>query len=803
MICAMITRRPMSRMIEATISRYSAEGVEELSKKRARRFLDFLDISPEEFFGVGEGRQSREASVRMVEAVSKEYQRGVVDWFLKEIKDILPVGYFEKENLENQPWLKQFVDGLYLSLKDASKFSLRQAIKGLATEAGLKGIRSEDDVFISDDEAEEYLPILLEFIKQHKETIQESLGENIQRYLRAGPKSDPERRRPERQFAEAFFQPRVDSKLYGRYKEYLVKNADRYPELLSKAKEKGRGLMPEDIGIEEGKVDPYAVDILGKMKNFKVQIHDRRPVLDPREKTTTWQITFSIPALAKEQPSLYKDALFTMRLPPEVYARQFAEEREKADEDYVALETLGMSPKKGVTLRFTDTYDAYSRGSAAVVRRTGFGSPDIAKLFMHKVIGGSFVNYLKNRVFERDIDKAIEVMGGSIGIRGKGKLLPGGEFETMGEYGGEEPGIREETRERSEEEAREEISQQRSETAQKVRDVVDVYGSETVQQYLMSMDPDEAEGMKKAIVNEFSSMRDVVEKAKTGKAISYKDLLETEEIISEIVNFIFDPALEDVESEWGTEIRGIMTGDAIRRIPGFRDAVALEIYRQRLLAELKNPARVTQKIVVTPLSEIRESVRDEDVVGYMRSIITPEQYTSDLRKKLQDIIKDLGSRNHPAFRYFFQRRKAWHGYLKPQLVKFLTDAAFGIANTDFIEDKTLKVRMEKLLTEEERRLFREKKDRRKTLNREIRKAQKEEDSKKEQELRSQVETEFSTPIVNLESDNTAKFFDFLRKEFISDVIRRKTVRTKQSDEINLALIKMTMMKMARTEEYHG
>jgi hypothetical protein len=57
--------------------------------------------------------------------------------------------------------------------------------------------------------------------------------------------------------------------------------------------------------------------------------------------------------------------------------------------------------------------------------------------------------------------------------------------------------------------------------------------------------------------------------------------------------------------------------------------------------------------------------------------------------------------------------------------------------------------------------------------------------------------------VNLESDNTAKFFDFLRKEFISDVIRRKTVRTKQSDEINLALIKMTMMKMARTEEYHG
>jgi len=208
--------------------------------------------------------------------------------------------------------------------------------------------------------------------------------------------------------------------------------------------------------------------------------------------------------------------------------------------------------------------------------------------------------------------------------------------------------------------------------------------------------------------------------------------------------------------------------------------------------------------MVTPLDEIRGFVTDADVVEYIRSIKNPVQYTEAIKKKLQDVIKNLGSSNHPAFRYFFQRRNAWHTYLKPQLVKFLTDAAYGKANTDFIIPSIIEPKMKKLLSEKEINLFKEKKDRRKVLDQEIRKARKKKDTEKEKQLMSQVETEFSEPIIeDLDSDKTAKFFDFLRKEFISNVIRKKTVRTKQSDEMNRALIKMAMMKMSRPEEHYA
>lgn len=650
-----------TKLLFAVINKFSADNDE--SQRRFQNFISFLGIGGDQ----GEKAISKEAAKRARGDVRKMFR----EWFLEIIGSYIPAGYFSDKERAQYKWRDEVWQNIGKMLHDKLRYALLQTVGKYASKTLGRDVRI-DDLNLPDDVVDQKVYDML--IKMH--TDRTFIQRIVNRWLRrkGGLKKEdkqPEvaeakgRQRKEYQqgLAEVWFRPIVTDDVYNEYKKFVRDHQDTtFKKTAERVKaETGREkLVPEDIGVHKGRVDPTAFKILNEAGKFNLEIHDVEPGYDTREKKDTWQVTFSIPELAQKMPSLYDTALYTLKIPPSVRSL------DPTDEIPVSVQHSydTKSGKKGMSIRLDDVYQDWTEDTMDSFNDIGF----LSKTRFEGFIDSAASLFKDEWVVEKNLDEIISDLGGDLRFHGVSFGTADHLADVIDQLSGEIPTLKELRTKRETGDFEERVQEVRKITDR----AIDVAG-EKVHRYFGGIDKLQGEAMREAIVKagNYPSLSALTDLLRTGQnlRIGWNNIFQTAEIVNKALEFIFHPQVSPGELAWKTHLLNYLKEEAPRN-PDFMAAIKWVTYKNKLDQAGKKGAALKQALESTTAAQIDSQVNDQEAVQEWTEALANQTITKKATQLLRESIKETTEsklRTHPAFRKFWERQKTWDASIKPDV----------------------------------------------------------------------------------------------------------------------------------------
>jgi hypothetical protein len=650
-----------TKLLFAVINKFSADNDE--SQRRFQNFISFL--------GVGGDQGDKSVSKEAAERARGDVRKMLRDWFFDIIGNYIRAGYFSKKNRAQHEWRDEVWQNTGKMLHDKLRYSLLQEMADYAKRALGQGVRI-DELSLPEDVIDQKIFDLLSDMQGDREFIQKAV--NVWLRQQGGFKEknqSPEveeaksRKRKEYQqgLAEVWFRPIVTDDVYDEYKKFVKDHQDTtFKRTAERIKtETGRTqLVPEDIGVHKGRVDPTAFKILNEMGKFNLEIHDTEPAYDTREKKDTWQVTFSIPELAQKMPSLYDTALYTLKIPPSVRSLDPTDEIPVSVQHSYDTKT----GKKGMSIRLDDVYQDWTEDTMDTFNDVGFLSKDRFEKFVDALA----TQFKRQWRRGKNLDEMVADLGGDVRFHGR-SFATADDLADLADQLSGRPSTVEELR------AQREIGdfEERMQEVRKMTDrAIDVAG-EKVQGYFGGIDKPQGEAMREAIVKvgNYPSLSALTDLIRTGQnlRISWNNLFQTAEIVNKALEFIFHPQVSPGDLAWKTHLLNYLKEEAPRN-PDFMAAIKWITYKDKLAKSGKKGAALKDALSKTTVAQLTSQVSDQEALEIFRSKLKEITGRGTELTLLQNSIKktvESKLRTHPAFRKFWERQKTWDAAIKPDV----------------------------------------------------------------------------------------------------------------------------------------
>jgi hypothetical protein len=644
-----------SRLKLAVVSLF--KQAEDKDTRRFQNLAGFLGIP------ISKGKKSeapvtsKEASFELEARAKGKVREELRDWFLQIMSDYLPIGYFDsskRDAIESRGKMYQYLpDDMF----ERMQRSLSLLLGTKARDSGYKEL-SPDDLVLDDEMVDSKIIDMLGFYQNNPPKLDAVITKSF-----APKKKETTDKRFEPGTSEMWFTPTVSQGLYDNYVAYIEANKAKFAQ---KAQKEGKDPIstPEDLGIHLNKADPHITKILSELKNFNIDIHDKDISTDPKEKTPTVAITFSIPELAQSNKKLYGDVLFTKKLPA-------------AMGDMRANKTHPISVvhsgDKGLGIRFEDKHKMWEENTAEAFKKIGFIDNASYKSFLTNLIA-EFVK--ENLSREKNLDEIISDLGGSVAIRGKKDsegnavtISSAQDLEDVMGFGGKDITKSELKSKRKTEQVKKRYKWHGDIIKSKLDSVAEVWGPR-VQEYLFKLTPEDGKAMRESIVKneKLLSMESFIDSIKSGADLKsgFQGLIKTKEVADKALQFIFDERTDPGQYAWKVLLTDYLRNEGLKS-ELFSNAVKLVLYKNFLESEGQKGAALRAQLKSASWSDIKGKYSDADVKEYLGTQSSGiVEGIKLLNKELQEIIsKD--SKDKPAFKTFFDRIRIWNEVIGKEL----------------------------------------------------------------------------------------------------------------------------------------
>lgn len=777
-----------SRLKLAVVSVFK-EAVEK-DTIRFKNFAAFLGIDLNPKKKTESANISKEASFE-VEARSKgKVREAIRDWFIQVMGDYLPIGYFDKDERNSIESRKKMYQYLPDDLFERMQRSISLLIGTKARDSGYKDL-SEDDLALTDEIIDDKLIEMLGYYQNNPSTLESVIVKTF-----SPKKKETTEKKFEPGPGEMWFTPTVTQAVYDNYKRFIEENKEKYSE---KSKKEGIEVVkaPEDLGIFLNKTDTKAINYLNELKNFSIDIHDKDISTDPREKTPTISITFSIPELASKGGSLYRDVLYTKKLPASMGDLR-ANKKHPMSVEYAS--------DKGVGVKFKDKSKNWEENTAETFKLTGFTNEASYKSFITKMI----YEYTKENLSKsKNLDDLIADLGGSVAIRGR-KDSKGNpvtistiqDLEALGEIGGRDLTKEELKYKRKLEQVQKRYKWRQDAVNSKLNDALAVWGP-TVQEYLYKISPEDGKSMRETIVRDdtFETMEQFTKNILyegTTKA-GLLGLLGTKEIADKALQLIFDERIDSGTYAWKAILKDYIQTKG-HESHWFSRAVKLIMYKENLESAGKKGAALKKALKDSSWSIIESKYSNKDVNDYLK------KYNQNVIKGISTLtekIKELVNKNEnsPAFKTFFERLNTWNDIigkgLKPKIEGILDgDEPSPIAISKDLKSKMVSERVEMdSRTQDE---IDELEGRKKRLEEELKKSNKDpskDDKVKELDLKitNLKDRAIKKEVIDVSAPGGSKYLDDLVDYLIEERLQKAYIK-KASTFLNIIKLAKMLLK---------
>lgn len=651
-----------TKLLFSVINKFSADVDE--SQRRFQNFMSFLGINEKQ----DQDSRTKEAAERARGDVRKMLR----DWFFDIIGNYVRAGYFSKKNRAQHEWRDEVWQNTGKMLYDKLRYSLLQEVADYAKKALGQSVRI-DELSLPEDAIDQKIFDLLGEMQGDREFIQKAV--NVWLRQQGGFKEEedkePEveeakgrdRKEYKQGLAEVWFRPVVTDDVYNEYKKFVKEHQDTtFKKTADRIKaETGRTeLAPEDIGVHKGRVDPTAFKLLNEAGKFNLEIHDVEPAFDTREKKDTWQITFSVPELAKKMPSLYDTALYTLKIPPSVRSL------DPTDEIPVSVrhsyETK--AGKKGMSLRLDDVYQDWTEDTMDTFNNVGF----VSKNRFDKFVDALATQFKRQWRKGKNLDEMVSDLGGDVRFHGR-SFGTADDLADLAEQLSGRPSTLEELRDQRE---TGDFGKRMEEAKRMAEKAIDVAG-ERVQSYFGGIEKPQGQAMREAIIKagnypSFSALTDMV---KTGQnlRISWNNLFHAAEVVNKALEFVFHPQVSPGELAWKTHLLNYLKEEALRS-PEFISIIKWLTYKDKLEQSGKTGAALKQTLQNTTAAELDSAVSDQEAAETFTTKLAEIKQKGMALKLLRENIKEVVEsklRTHPAFRKFWERQRTWEAAIKPAI----------------------------------------------------------------------------------------------------------------------------------------
>lgn len=648
-----------TKLILNTINKFSSD--ENDGRRRFENFMAFL--------GIEDGDKESNQPIKK-EAAGRERNKvkGLLrDWFFEIIEKYVPAGYFSRKNQFQHKWRGEAWDYAGKMLYDKLRYAILQAV-AYQSQRTLGAPMAIDEFDLPEDAIDNKIYELLVEMQSDPSFIRDSVNIWLKQ---SGGKEDPsiepeveEAKKSKREeyqqgLAEVWFRPIVTNDVYDSYKKFINERKDtEYKQTAERVKrETGRTeLKPEDIGVKRGKPDPTAFKILNDIKNFNLEIHDAEPAYDTREKRDTWKITFSIPELAKKIPSLYGQALYTLKIPPSVRSLNPTDEIPVSVQH--SYETK--AGKKGMSIRLDDVYEDWTEDTMDTLDNVGFTS----KIKFNKFIDAISSNFKDQWRTGKNLNEMLSDLGG--GVRFHGKSFSSA--DDLGDIAAELSGHPSTQKELLDQQDLGKFEDRMKKVKDKIEEAIDVVG-EKVNQYLGSIDKDQSETMRDAIVKQgnFPTLSDLAVRLRNGDnlKIGWNNILQTSEIVDKALEFIFHPQVDPGITAWKSILIKFLKDNGLKN-RDLKRLVKWILFKNKLEKSGKPEAALKDILSKTDYTKLNSIISDQDALKEWHSALEKKYLKECLQ--LKNSIKDTVEsklKSHPAFRKFWERRHTWDASIKP------------------------------------------------------------------------------------------------------------------------------------------
>lgn len=675
-----------TKLLFAVIKKFSAD-----SDKSQRRFENFMS-----FLGLGEEKEKADDTMtkEAAERARGDVRKMLRDWFFDIIGNYVRAGYFSKKNRAQHEWRDEVWQNTGKMLHDKLRYALLSAVGKYAKRTLGKDIRI-DELNLAPDIVDQKIYDFLIEMQQNPEFIQKV----VNRWLRqqGGFKEKPQepeveeakgrkRREYQQGLAEVWFRPIVTEDVYNEYEKFVKEHQETtFKQTAERVKaETGREkLVPEDIGVHKGRVDPTAFKLLNDAGKFNLEIHDVEPAYDTREKKDTWQITFSIPELAQKMPSLYDTALYTLKIPPSVRSLDPTDEIPVSVQHSYSTKT----GKKGMSIRLDDVYQDWTEDTMDTLNDVGFLSKNRFEKFVNTAASVFKDLWLSNDLYSmqqksidlgeesktkkrpgKNLDEIISDLGGDVRFHGRSFATADDLADLVDQLSGKPSTLKEL---RSQRETGD--FERRMEEVKKMADrAIDVAG-EKVYGYFGGIDKPQGQDMREAIVKagSYPSLSAITYMLRSGQnlRVGWNNLFQAAEIVDKALTFVFHPQVSPGEQAWKAHLLSYLKEEALRN-PDFMSAIKWLTYKDKLNDAGKKGAALKQALQNTTAEQLNQEISDQEASQKWSEISANQTVTEKATQLLRDSIKETTTsklKTHPAFRKFWERRRTWDAAIKPDV----------------------------------------------------------------------------------------------------------------------------------------
>lgn len=323
-------------------------------------------------------------------------------------------------------------------------------------------------------------------------------------------------------------------------------------------------------------------------------------------------------------PELYGSRQFTIKLPSDI--------------QYIKPGTYtfgikGVNPKRGAIVQFKDQGGIKRERALEEVEESGLGSDEL-RYFINNGLINRYLTYLGSQ----PVGKLIEEYIGGFNI-GDHLIHSVEDLADLKKYGDIEDLA---SKTRGEEKVKEKYEESRGSRKEKVDRMMERW-TPVLSRYFLRIPERDGEEIAKSVSSKFPL---IVEKAKPG----IKSIIQTQPVIEMILRYIMSP---DMPIAGGGKADPWMhfVVDAFNKM-----AVSHPIVRKNF-----------EKIVRQERKDEKPSapVSEEEIQGVLSRAGNLRQLFVNTKKIIRDMVED--SRNDPALKTFFDRRRQFEGYIKNTL----------------------------------------------------------------------------------------------------------------------------------------
>jgi hypothetical protein len=328
-------------------------------------------------------------------------------------------------------------------------------------------------------------------------------------------------------------------------------------------------------------------------------------------------------------PRLFGDREFTIAVPPQILSKSLR----PGEYTFKVVD----KKKSGAVLEFTDQMKAIEeKGILGSIEAVGLG-PDQLESFIYNGIVSSYKNFLRSQPTEKLLEDYI----GQVSIEGV-NINDFSDLKDFQEKYKEEEGERPKGRGGAITEKQQEA---REYQRKKIERITETW-TPVLKRYFLTLEENKANKIADAVARKFPENF-------SGK-VTFQSVLTTAPVIRMILDIIMDPTTPMAAGGKAEPWRAITKDkflDLIDTDPAVKRHAAM-------LVAKKNPEKY-------------KYVSDEDIRSYFDSLRDTD-WTSALRFVVPKIRETmLSMKDHPVLREFFQRRKAFRGYIEKDLVDYV------------------------------------------------------------------------------------------------------------------------------------